>query len=100
MMTQDDIKRLTGSKGSDLYDGAATYKTSDGTLMHGLVTIYIRESQAAMITSMKLLIDEKEVAYNHLNIVGAKLFAGDMYTFEYPICEIVIAGGSFIGYRI
>ena len=90
----NDLQRVSGSGGSRLYDGANTYKTSDGTLNKGTISIFIRANQAAMITSMKI----NGIATT-LKPVGSDLLAGDFYTFSNEITEIVIAGGSFIGYQ-
>jgi len=91
----DEIKMMAGSGGSRLYDGAATYKTSDDTLNIGTRSIFIRVVQAAMITSMKV----NGVAVTK-KPVGSDLLAGDFFTFTNDITEIVIAGGSFIGYQV
>jgi len=85
---------MAGAGGSKLYVGAATYKTSDGTLNKGTLSIYIRADQAAMITSMK--VDGNAVT---VPPVGSDLLAGDFFTFHKAVTEIVIAGGSFIGYQ-
>jgi hypothetical protein len=90
----NEIKMMSGSGGSRLYEGAATYKTADGSLNPGTRSIYIRADQAAMITSMKV-----GGAALALKPVGSSLLAGDFFTFSDEITEIVIAGGSFIGYQ-
>ena len=82
-----------GSGGSHLYVGAHTFKISDSTLYEDTRSIYIREDCTAMITSMK--VGGTSVTRG---IVGADLKAGDFFTFEKAITEIVVAGGSFIGY--
>lgn len=91
----NEIKMMAASGGSNLYVGAATYKTSDSTLNEGTRSIYIRADQAAMITSMKV----NDVAVTN-GLIGADLLAGDFFTFAEDITEIVIAGGSFIGFEI
>lgn len=87
------LRHISGADGSDLYVGAGTYKTSDGSLKANCRTIYIREDQTAMITSMKLA-----EAVHTGNKIGAALKAGDIFTFNDDITEIIISGGSFIGY--
>ena len=91
----DEIKMMAGSGGSRLYVGAATYKTSDDSLNIGTRSIYIREDQSAMITSMKV----NGIALTKTP-VGSDLKAQDFFTFSDDITEIVIAGGSFIGYQV
>ena len=91
----NEIKMMSGSGGSRLYVGTATYKTSDGTLNTGTRSIYIRVDQAAMITSMKV----NDVAVTDTP-VGSDLLALDFFTFENDITEMVVAGGSFIGYQV
>jgi predicted metal-dependent phosphotriesterase family hydrolase len=88
-----ELQQIAGSGGSHLYVGAGTYKTSDGTLYEDTRSIYIRADQSAMITSMK--VNGTSITRG---IVGADLKANDFFTFEKAITEIVIAGGSFIGY--
>ena len=91
----NEIRMMSGSGGSKLYVGAATYKTSDSTLNTGTRSIYIRADQAAMITSMKV----DDVAVTGAP-VGSDLKAMDLFTFDGELTEIVLAGGSFIGYQI
>lgn len=91
----NELRLMSGSGGSRLYVGAATYKTSDGTLNAGTRSIFVRADQLAMITSMK--VDGVAVV---VTPVGSDLLAGDFFTFEKDITEIVLAGGSFIGYQI
>lgn len=89
------LEKIAGFNGSKLYVGAATYKTSDSTLRPGISRIYIREDQVAMVTSMKV----NDIAEGgNGTIVGKDLKAGDFYTFQGNISEIVISGGSFIGH--
>ena len=96
----DELRQIAGAGGSGLYVGAGTYKTSDGTLKAGTRVIRVRADQAAMITSIKLLIKGSEVAQTGaINFVGADLLKDDEIFYPHPISEIVIAGGSFIGYR-
>ena len=97
-MADNPLTRIAAEQGSDLYDGAGTYKVSDKSLKRNTRAIYVREDQAAMITSMKLMV-RGTATVQTLELVGADLMAGDFFTFEYPIEEIVIAGGSFIGYQ-
>ena len=91
---KDEQRMMAGAGGSRLYVGAATYKTSDGTLNKGTRSIFIRADQAAMITSMKV---------NGIAVTtaptGSDLLAGDFFTFPNDLTEIVTAGGSFIGYQ-
>ena len=95
----DELRQIAGAGGSKLYVGAGTYKVSDGTLNKGTRVIFIRADQVAMITSMKIKdYNETAVAVTG-GPVGSDLLAGDFYTFKYAIDEIVIAGGSFIGYQ-
>jgi hypothetical protein len=91
----NEIKMMSGSGGSRLYNAAGTYKISDGTLNEGTRSIFIREDQAAMITSMKV----NDVAVTN-KPVGEALKTSDFYTFSDQITEIVISGGSFIGYEV
>ena len=97
-MSKNELSRIAASEGSELYSGAGTYKTSNGTLQHNTMSIYIREDQAAMITSAKCLVNGSEVALSGGKIASA-LKAGDYFTFKYPLSEIVISGGSFIGHQ-
>lgn len=90
----NEIRMMSGSGGSRLYVGAATYKTSDGTLNEHTRSISIRETQAAMITSMKV----NGIAVTDAP-VGSDLLAQDFYTFPKEVTEIVLSGGSFIGYQ-
>lgn len=90
----NEIRMMAGSGGSRLYVGAATYKTSDDSLNEHTRSIFVRADQAAMITSMKV----KDVAVIKTP-VGSDLLAGDFFTFDDEITEIVLAGGSFIGYQ-
>lgn len=88
-----EIQMIAGSGGSHLYVGAHTFGTADKSLYEDTKSIYIREDCSAMITSMKV----KGTVVTR-GIVGADLKAGDFFTFENYITEIVTAGGSFIGY--
>jgi hypothetical protein len=90
----DEIKMIAGSGGSKLY-ATGTFKTSDDTLNEGTRSIYVREDATAMITSMKV----NGVSVTG-SLVGANLKAGDFFTFDAEITEIVIAAGSFIGYEV
>jgi hypothetical protein len=90
----NEIRMMSGSGGSRLYEGAGTFKTSDGTLNDKTRSIFIRADQTAMITSMKI-----NGVVLALKPVGANLLATDFYTFSDKITEIVLAGGSFIGYQ-
>lgn len=90
----NEIKMMSGSGGSRLYVGAATFKTSDGTLNDHTRSIYIREDQAAMITSMK--VNGVVIA---VTPVSSDLKAADFFTFSDDITEIVTSGGSFVGYQ-
>ena len=85
--------------GIDLYSGAATYFTAGGTLKKDTRAIIIRADQAAMITAISLNINGTATVQTGLNLVGADLLAGDLFTFPYEISSITITGGSFIGYR-
>lgn len=90
-----DADRMSaGAGGSRLYVGAGTYKTSDGTLNKGTRSIYIRVDQLAMITSHKV----NGVAVTN-KPTGSDLLAGDFFAFPALLTEIIIAGGSFIGYQ-
>jgi hypothetical protein len=91
----NEIKMMSGSGGSRLYVGANTFKTSDSTLNDDTRSIFIREDQVAMITSMKV----KGVALA-VAPVGSDLKANDFFTFNDEVTEIVISGGSFIGYQV
>jgi hypothetical protein len=91
----NEIRMMAGAGGSRLYEGATTFKTSDGTLNLHTRSIYVRADQAAMITSMKV----NGVALA-LKPVAADLKAGDFFTFSDSITEIVLTGGSFIGYEV
>ena len=90
----NEIRMMAGAGGSRLYEGAGTFKTSDSTLNDKTRSIYIRADQTAMITSMKIA----GISLS-LKPVGADLLATDFYTFSDKITEIIIAGGSFIGYQ-
>jgi hypothetical protein len=96
----NEIKMMSGSGGSRLYVGAHTFKTSDGTLNADTRSIYIREDQAAMITSMKVNGVALSAIADGKGIIGAALKANDFFTFDAEITEIVCAGGSFIGYEV
>ncbi len=98
-MSKNALSRLAGDGGSNLYSGADTYKTSDGSLNKGTVAIYIREDQAAMITSAQMVDGNGTVIAVAGGHVGGDLKAGDYFTFPHELSEIVIAGGSFIGYQ-
>jgi len=95
----DEGRRVAGAGGSKLYVGAGTYSVAAGTLNKGTTSIYIRADQAAMITSAKT------TDYNIAAVaitgapIGSDLLLGDFFTFKNPLSEIVIAGGSFIGYQ-
>jgi hypothetical protein len=91
----DELKMMSGSGGSKLYVGAHTFRISDNTLNEGTRSIWIRETQSAMITSMKIA-----GVVQTGGLVGANLIAGDFFTFDQEITEIVVAGGSFIGYEV
>jgi hypothetical protein len=95
-----EIQMMSASGGSELYVGAHTFKTSDGTLESGTKSIFIREDQSAQITSMKVNDVAVTAAADGKGIVGADLKAGDFFTFKNEITEIVQAGGSFIGYQV
>jgi hypothetical protein len=98
-MSKNVLSRIAGDAGSELYSGAGTYKTSDGSLKKDTVAIYVREDQAAMITSAKA-VNNNGTTYDLAgNLIAGNLKAGDFFTFPHPISEIVIAGGSFIGYQ-
>jgi hypothetical protein len=93
-----EIQMVAGSGGSELYVGAHTFKTSDGTLYEDTRSIFIREDCSAMITSMKVKGVSMTSTTGGKGIVGADLKAGDFFTFKAPVTEMVVAGGSFIGY--
>jgi hypothetical protein len=91
----NELRMMAGAGGSRLYEGSGTFKTSDGTLNEHTRSIFVRADQSAMITSMKV----NGVALA-LKPVGSDLKAGDFFTFSDSITEIVLAGGSFIGYEV
>jgi hypothetical protein len=99
MAIDNPLMRIAAEVGSDLYSGAATYSTADGTLKKDTRAIIIRADQAAMITAISLNINGTATVQTGLNLVGADLLAGDLFTFPYEISSITITGGSFIGYR-